>query len=194
MNGSYRLIPGRLPLLLAGLLLLGLQVGCKSTYQDEFSIQFVRDGAATDYDDPSIPVILLLTDSRENFKYPEEFAAGKEITKDQIEKWFREDDIVKQTLRPLGRMQTLNFIPAQAAAVQDGPTYGEKFKVVFGEDALGDLGENKGGAIFVVANFSAKNANEHRTIIPLEGSEITSWLIVVKSSNSLLKRPATPAD
>jgi hypothetical protein len=194
MNGSFRLTPSRLALLLAGLALLGLQAGCKSTYEDEFSIQFVRDGAAADYDDPSIPIVLLLTDSRENYNYPEEFAAGKEITKEQIEKWFREDDIVKQTLRPLGRMQKLNFIPTQAAALQDGPNYGVKFKVLFGDDALDDLGKNKGGAIFVVANFSAKNASEHRTIIPLEGSEITSWLIVVKSSNSLAKRPAAPAE
>ena len=190
MNGSHRLFP----LLLAGFVLLGLQAGCKSTYEDEFAIQFVRDGAAADYDDPSIPIVLLLTDSRENYNYPQEFAAGKEITKAQIEKWFREDDIVKQTLRPLGRMQRLNFKPAQAAALQDGPNYGEQFKVVFGDDALDDLGKNKGGSIFVIANFSAKNASEHRTIIPLEGSEITSWLIVVKSSNSLAKRPATPAE
>lgn len=189
MNGSDRLFP----LLLAGFLLLGLQAGCKSTYEDEFSIQFVRDGAAADYDDPSIPIIILLTDARENYHAPE-FGRDKEITKEQIEKWFREEDIVKDTLRRGKRMQRIAFKPAQAAALQDGPPYGERFKVVFEDEALDDLGKNPGGGIFVLANFSARNANEHRTFIPLEKSEITSYLIVVKSSSSLAVRSAEPAE
>ena len=57
-----------------------------------------------------------------------------------------------------------------------------------------DLGKNPGGAIFIVANFSARNAKDHRTIIPLEKSEITSYLVVVKSSNSLVVRSAEPAE
>ena len=191
MNGSHRL----LPLLLAGFVLLGLQAGCKSTYEDEFTIQFVRDGDAAAFEDPSIPIILLLADSRPDYSYPPQFATGQEFTKDQIEKWFREDDNVKQTLRPLGRMRKINFIPAQAATVQDNPDQlGEKFKVIFDDDALDSLGDDEGGAIFIMANFSAKNAGDHRVIIPLAKNEITEWLIVVKPSSALMKRPAQPAE
>ena len=121
MNGSYRPIPCRLALVLAGALLIALQAGCKSTYEDEFSIQFVRDSAAADYEDPSIPIILLLTDGRKDYSYPEQFSRGKEITKAQIEEWFREDDDLKQTLRMTKRLKRINYKPSQAAAKHDGP-------------------------------------------------------------------------
>jgi hypothetical protein len=186
----------RIPVLtLLGALLLTLPVGCKSPYQSEYSVQFLRDADASKYKDPSIPIVVLLTDERENHRYPAEFAPNlQEIDGKRIEAWFKEDDILKQTLKGKKRMWEVAFLPVEAASSKDAPPYGGKHRIVIEGDALDDLGDTPGGTIFIIANFTAENAKDHRTFIPLENGEETEFFIVVKSNSSLTRMRPNPVE